>query len=1002
MAYEIWAFNNVDEVRTILQSVTALLGSSDFLGAMRTMAIAGLLVTAGAVFMMIQRFEGIATWFLLLALFYFGLFVPKVDVVIQDRTGIQPAATVPNVPLGLAFFASSTSKIGSWMTATTETLFTLPNNLMFQKNGMMFGSKMVKDSRSAGASDPTFRMDVINYIRNCVNPDILDGYKDPAVIRAATDLWAALGDTNPGRWTTVTGGATPLNCLDAWFAITPGWSAQIDKEATLLGRLTNSYETNPAAAKALLNAQMPDAFNTILGVSASMTDIIKQNMMANLMNDAAIAIPQLMGDPVAGAIAIAKAQADVQNVVQYSVIGKMAEETLPKVRNVVELLIIGVFPFIFLIMIVSGVKGFALLKNYVFMLIFVQLWAPLYAILNYIGTTGAASRAKAAMMGASGITLENIDGITAATLNQQHIVGMMTMAIPAIAWGIAKMGEMALGSVAGQVMAPASSAAAGAGSSAGAGNFNMGNSSINTTKANLDSQNKMDRDVQVAFGASTIRTPDGRSWTRFQDGTETLKIPQSDTGGLTASIKSGVQTALTSSAEHLTSAGKSNTTAGANMQSSALAEMISNGSSKVNTTEASKGHSKDEVSKFTAGHSAMASMVRDVSRQTGLSEKDVVQATARLSVGVGGLSGTYADATTKQVQSTIKDGNQDQWNKSQEYTKGLTNSEAFRNSVASSSTQAKGVSAQISKGKQLSDQGTAQLQEAASRREQASSTSLGGRDANINLLSRPENSRLLSGLDNEVKRHLQANNPEAALAAVSDRVTSLIGSGMAMPNKFDDGSAVPSTSDLKSQHQGDAAHVRQDYDPKADYKSAKSEVNGDKSAGKPGAGATTSKSGPKNAPAKPKSTANNNAGSWRGKSGGSPSPQADDYEKTVRAVDSQRSANDAAIVAGNKEIGVDVITVPPGEAGAGQQRMSTTRSNATGAAARAFDSTVGPGSPVGKLIQNGKPRFEPIQNAGQGPAGSKVVPNDNPAAKGPGAKPGPLGSVYVPNSPDKK
>jgi hypothetical protein len=83
-----------------------------------------------------------------------------------------------------------------------------------------------------------------------------------------------------------------------------------------------------------------------------------------------------------------------------------------------------------------------------------------------------------------------------------------------------------------------------------------------------------------------------------------------------------------------------------------------------------------------------------------------------------------------------------------------------------------------------------------------------------------KNSRLLSGLDNEVKRHLQANNPEAALAAVSDRVTSLMGSGMAMPNKFGDGTAVPTTSDIESQHKGNDAQVRQNYDPKAARRSA--------------------------------------------------------------------------------------------------------------------------------------------------------------------------------------
>lgn len=51
------------------------------------------------------------------------------------------------------------------------------------------------------------------------------------------------------------------------------------------------------------------------------------------------------------------------------------------------------------------------------------------------------------------------------------------------------------------------------------------------------------------------------------------------------------------------------------------------------------------------------------------------------------------------------------------------------------------------------------------------------------------------------------------------------GSGMpALPTKFGDGNTVATTSDLKSQYQGHAAQVGQDYDPKADYKLARSEV----------------------------------------------------------------------------------------------------------------------------------------------------------------------------------
>ena len=62
---------------------------------------------------------------------------------VVDR--LDPAlapAVVANVPIGLALFASLTSQIGDGLTRLTEQAFTLPDDLAYQRHGLIFGARL--------------------------------------------------------------------------------------------------------------------------------------------------------------------------------------------------------------------------------------------------------------------------------------------------------------------------------------------------------------------------------------------------------------------------------------------------------------------------------------------------------------------------------------------------------------------------------------------------------------------------------------------------------------------------------------------------------------------------------------------------------------------------------------------------------------------------------------------------------------------------------------------
>jgi conjugal transfer mating pair stabilization protein TraG len=153
--FEIYAYGNVDTLTGIFNAIAAIMGGADYFGLIRTIAVTGVLVAAAAGLFTPGRFHGWA-WFMGFMLLYHALFLPKVDVVIVDKLGGQAPVAVGNVPIGIAFFGHSTSKIGDVLTRLFETAFQvipapdaqLPNELTYQKNGVLFGNRLIQASRN--------------------------------------------------------------------------------------------------------------------------------------------------------------------------------------------------------------------------------------------------------------------------------------------------------------------------------------------------------------------------------------------------------------------------------------------------------------------------------------------------------------------------------------------------------------------------------------------------------------------------------------------------------------------------------------------------------------------------------------------------------------------------------------------------------------------------------------------------------------------------------------
>lgn len=521
MNWEIYAYYDVDTLTSVFNAIVAIMGGSGFISLLKTAALLGMLM-AFSQMLFGKNFEGLH-WFMGMFIVYGVLFIPRANVVIIDRVASQPPTVVANVPLGLAFFGHVTSKVGDFLTTEYESNFALPNDLKYQQNGMMFGDRLFSESRRMVIADPNLRNDMFAFIRNCTTYDMLAGRIDPNVYSQTTNLWTLMGNTSQARMTTVKNGNVSMYCNDAYTYLNGLLTTYVQNAQAHYGKLLNPTLTNDSIAASTLASQLPTAYAYMLNASSNAEDIIRQNMMINLSNDAGAVLGQQIGDPNAVQMALAQAQAEATAYTSYITMAKMAADAMPKLKNMIEVVIYALFPIVLIMLFMAGHHAGKVFKQYVMALVWVQLWPPLYAVVNFLMTNSSAQHLK--IYGGLGIQSAADAGQTA--LADQAIAGYMVLLIPVVATAVIKGGEVALSSLADKMLSVQSQSAQSAASQIATGNESYGNASFGNKNINNDNRNSMHHQIDLGAPTSQISATgkDGWATTYHQNGSRSFNEP---------------------------------------------------------------------------------------------------------------------------------------------------------------------------------------------------------------------------------------------------------------------------------------------------------------------------------------------------------------------------------------------------------------------------------------------------------------------------------------------
>ncbi|MDX8401876.1 MAG: conjugal transfer protein TraG N-terminal domain-containing protein, partial [Mariprofundaceae bacterium] len=386
VTHEVYTYGGGEALYEVFNAVAALMGGSDYLTLVRTFAVLGLFWVV--IEMGVLRKTINWHWFVMFMLMFNIFFVPKWNITIVDRLNPAATRTVANVPFGLAGPAWLTSTLGDGLTRLVESNFTTPNDLKYSRTGMIFGSKLAISINNAQFDDPQLTRNLNEYARQCIYMNIAYGFYSFKDVYYSPDLLNLL--FSPTRNSNIrgifydpgNGNARFLTCRQAAAQLradmTPVVNGMVDKFAAALFGNTGLPK---AQLKAKLLTALPVTYAYLGNLTTTASQQVTQAAIANYFLNSYGHVAAMAGaNAAAQAWSVAVAERQRKNAMRT--MGEIAGRALPIMQTVFQVIIYATFFLVFLaLMLPITVSGKALM-TWIKMLLWLQLWPILYAVLN--------------------------------------------------------------------------------------------------------------------------------------------------------------------------------------------------------------------------------------------------------------------------------------------------------------------------------------------------------------------------------------------------------------------------------------------------------------------------------------------------------------------------------------------------------------------------------------------------------------------------------------------
>lgn len=702
---EVYTYGNTEAVIGVLHYLVMLFGTDDFMDIVRTCIVIGFVV-AGCASVMQTSHRG-WTWLMSVMVVYAMCFIPKTSVLVTDKLNIEPPAAVANVPWLAGFLFSIKSQIGHTLVQLTETAlqtipnpkYSLPSELAYERHGVAFGNRLIRETRASSLPDTQLRADVIGYIRNCVYPEVGKSL-DPTAISKAIPLWPALQVTNPALVTTYTPPASVLTvspCPDVFNLI----SARLPAQATAMLE-TLAANVSPGVALAAAVADVGPAVeaayvkSVLADASMSAGDILLHNAMINHFAETGQVMSLAASDPAAVLLSMAKSQASAQANASYMLQARMADEASPVVRNVIEILLLGAFPIVCVMLLVTeGRRTLAFIVGYLYALLWVELWPFTYAILNYVHTIYTAKEvaASAFVNPSSALTLMTSGIVYSTALSSSAIAGWMILAVPtlsaALLWGFDKI----VGAV-----PSLSSMLGGAGpaaANAAVGSISQGNMSFN--------QQTLSPQRSSAFFSSVQDDLRGNTHVFGLSGVSAIRALQNDTY-FSGAMQAHQAETLAEQSSKAEEAGMREAIAATSLTTAGWGDALTKGKGRIAVQDLASVVGLDNAKSDAKQWNDISAAARSYAGRWNVSEQQAATlvASAKAGIGLSPQLGAGAQLSSEQLAAVKRDyedlrsaTSTQQAQQTQDFLRRLSTSEQYRNAVISNQEDRQQLSARF-------------------------------------------------------------------------------------------------------------------------------------------------------------------------------------------------------------------------------------------------------------------------------------------------------------------
>lgn len=479
----------------LLMSIKAFVTSASYLHMILFVTVVGFLVSSSMAVAQ-TRLSRIGTSLTLIALITYLAFQVKVDVQIDD-TASNYVNVVTGVPALVGLPAAGISEIGHYLTKATEQNFNLPGYSGLElSNGGLFNmsAQTVHALSQPVINDMPLRATFNNYFNDCVILALANGkvtindlmYSSPNGNSGALiyQLQKAASNSIFTQDYLVNSNSGPVSetCNftynNIYNTLQKDYPHLLDNT---MGQAFQVYGATGAGAN-LFSTAITNGFTWLTGGSSSPSpqSLVIQSAVMNMMQSGfTYAAAQTGSSPIISSINIQ--QSINQQKSSWWAAGQLFAKIGPLFYVVLYSFVIGLAPIIIVGLFIPRFGGM-MAASYFQILLWLALWQPAFAILNYILALFEKNASTTVMSQDGTWSMATHTVVNQAANDYILIGGFLGSLIPMILFAIVKQGSMAFTGF--LEAASSKSAVLTAGNSMASGDLNLGNESIDNTNMN--------------------------------------------------------------------------------------------------------------------------------------------------------------------------------------------------------------------------------------------------------------------------------------------------------------------------------------------------------------------------------------------------------------------------------------------------------------------------------------------------------------------------------------